>query len=138
MKRILTLLLILALVFSLQAPIGVAHAEEITPRFTHTQEVYASIEVNWFWGTAYCQGHCEAINLSAPVSVVVYLERYDTQAMCWHTISTWTTHGIGQALAAGSEAITRTDSYRVRTEGYIYDEISQLLEFVEAIDYYFP
>lgn len=133
MKRITSLSLVFIIIISMLISSSIVYGEELTPRYTYTQSVFAALEIDHIWGFATCTGYCVA-NDAVPVKVMVILERYDSADGSWSTLRTWQAEGTNHARLQGALAIERGFTYRVRTVGYVYDSNNSIVEVVQKTD----
>lgn len=125
MKRLFSVVLMLLLVISMVIPAQAAEAQQITPRYTYVQSIWACIDIDTTWGIATCEGEIVAKD-EYPVKVVVYLQVYKNGE--WETIKSWSQQGTFSAYLCKSYAVMSGYTYRAYVEGYVYNSSDTVIE----------
>ena len=105
---------------------SIVKASEVSPRYTYTAAVIASLDFSA--GRAVSSGAILPHGLKAS-SVVVRLQQYFENE--WRTIGMWSGNSSGgPSEAGGSEEIDTGFEYRTYTRGTVYDSDGNVLEIV--------
>lgn len=128
-KRNAAIVLVLSLVLFLGMAMS-AIATEVTPFYTYTDTVSASLQISG--GTATCTGKVRAISTTNKCSVTATLKRLEGSS--WVTVSgaSWSDTGTGSASASGTKSVSSGYSYRVFVTGKVMTPSGALLETVTA------
>ena len=127
MRRGIAVVVAIILISSLAAPA----AASVTPRYSHTNYVYARLEIDNFWGIATCVGELVAYD-DVPVDITVYLQVYKDGS--WQTVKSWFASDMMCVHLNKSYAIYRGYEYRTYVEGYVYNSSGSLVEIVGIAD----
>lgn len=125
MKRVLSVVLMLLLVVSMTVPAQAAGTQQVMPRYTYVDSIWACINIDTTWGIATCEGEIIAKD-EYPVEVVVYLQVYKNGK--WETIKSWSSEGTFSAYLCKSYAVMSGYQYRSYVEGYVYNSSGALIE----------
>lgn len=126
MKKTLSVILVVLLLLSATVPASGTTPEAVTPRYTHTASISASLPtIDPTWGIATCTSAITA-SYYLPVKVLCELQRYTSEG--WVTIKSWEATGTMQAAVQGKYALYTHYWYRVKTTGYVYSDDNVLLE----------
>lgn len=127
MRRGITAVLAIILILSMAVPASAS----VMPRYSHTDFVYARLEIDDFWGVATCVGEVAAYDF-VPVEINVYLQVYKDGA--WQTVKSWYASDIMDVYLSKYYAIARGYEYRTYVEGYVYNSSGYLVEIVDVAD----
>ena len=127
MRRVIAVVAAIFLISSMAVPASAS----ITPRYSHTDFVYARLEIDDFWGVATCVGEVAAYDF-VPVEINVYLQVYKDGT--WQTVKSWYASDIMDVYLSKSYAIYRGYEYRTYVEGYVYNSSGYLVEIVDIAD----
>lgn len=138
MKKVISIVLTLLLVVSMICPVQAADTQQVTPRYTYIQSIYACISIDTTWGIATCEGEIDA-KAGYPVEVVVYLQVYKNGE--WETIKSWSAEDTYAVYLSKSYAVMSGYTYRAYVEGYVYNSSGVLIETASishSADYLVP
>lgn len=127
MRRGIAMIAAIVIIVSLAIPASA----NVTPRYSHTDYVYARLDIDTNWGIATCVGELMADNV-VPVKVIVYLQVYKYGS--WQTVKSWEAEDMMNVYLSKSYAIYRGYQYRTYVEGYVYDSNNVLVEIVDIAD----
>ena len=127
MRRVLTIMLVIALLIGSVLPCLAADADTpvVTPRYTHINNNKVNLTINETTGVATCYASCYAMG-DYTVKVECKLQRY--QGGFYSTIKTWTNSGSEYASVYKNWAVYSGYQYRVYAVFYVYDSADNLLE----------
>lgn len=125
MRRGMAVVVAIILIASMAVPASAS----VTPRYSHTDYIYARLEINNFWGIATCVGELVAYD-DVPVDITVYLQVYKDGS--WQTVKSWFASDMMCVHLNKSYAIYRGYEYRTYVEGYVYNESGSLVEIVDC------
>ena len=125
MKRVLSVLFMLLLVVSVTVPAQAAETQQIMPRYTYVDSIWACITIDSTWGIATCEGEIIAKD-EYPVEVVVSLQVYKSGK--WDTIASWSAEDTYSVYLSKAYAVTSGYTYRVYVEGYVYNSNNAVIE----------
>lgn len=127
MRRGMAVVVAIILIASMAVPASAS----VTPRYSHTDYIYARLEIDTFWGIATCVGELMAYD-DVPVDITVYLQVYKDGS--WQTVKSWFASDMMNVYLNKSYAIYRGYEYRTYVEGYVYNESGSLVEIVGIAD----
>ena len=127
MRRGMAVVVAIILIASMAVPASAS----VTPRYSHTDYIYARLEIDDFWGVATCEGELMAYD-DVPVDIIVYLQVYKDGA--WQTVKSWYASDMMNVYLCKSYAIYRGYEYRTYVEGYVYNSSGSLVEIVGIAD----
>lgn len=136
MKRILTLLLVSALLFALAAPASAATVEPAQPYFNYIRIASIDFSIDESTGIAYCFADCSA---NTGVSIVINgtLQQYEEGD--WTGVKSWVNVGSGYVAMDKQRAVYSGEHYRFYVTYKIYNTAGTLLESHTASkSYYYP
>lgn len=125
MKRVLSVVLMFLLVVSLMVPAQAAGTQQIMPRYTYVDSIWACITIDPTWGIATCEGEIIAKD-EYPVEVVVSLQVYKNGK--WETIKSWSAEDTYSVYLCKSYAVMSGYQYRAYVEGYVYNSNNAVIE----------
>ena len=128
MKKILSIILLLAIMIPVCSVFVSAEENVVQPRYSHLTSI--SFDINVSGGTGECQVIARADDYTNNVSVTAYLQR--------KVDGVWKTQGSGTTLNSGwrtevNKTVNNCPSgyyYRVRADVKVYDSNGNLLESV--------
>ena len=135
MKRVLSVVLMFLLVVSMAVPAQATGTQQIMPRYTYVDFIWACIDIDTTWGIATCEGEVAAKE-GYLVKTVVHLQAYKNRS--WETIKTWTAEDHYSSYVCGSYAVMSGYTYRAFVIGYIYNSDGAVIEVVSnshSVDY---
>lgn len=125
MKKSVSVILVVLLVISLALPVYATEPQQIMPRYTYVDSIWACITIDSTWGIATCEG--EVITKGAyPVEVVVSLQVYKNGR--WETIKSWSNEDTYSVYLSKSYAVMSGYQYRAYVEGYVYNSNNAVIE----------
>ena len=125
MRKIISSLLALVILFSCIIPASAATKEEAGLFWNKILNIYASISVNQSTGIVTCSGTITAKS-TYPVKVYAQLQRLENGS--WRTITSWTNTGTLSATVTKSYAVYSGYTYRIYVIGYVYDNNGNIVE----------
>lgn len=127
MKRIITVLLAMAMLSALAVPAFAAVPESATvsPRYAYIQSNNVNLTINQNTGVATCTSSCYATS-GYTVKIECKLQRY--AASSWITLKIWTTSADRYASISGTYTVSSGYTYRVYSTFRIYNSAGTLLE----------
>lgn len=125
MRRGIAIVVAIILISSMVVPASAS----VTPRYSHTDFIYARVDVDNFWGIATCEGELMAYD-DVPVEITVYLQVYKDGA--WQTVKSWFASDMMNVYLCKQYAIARGYEYRTYVEGYVYNSSGSLVEIVDC------
>ena len=135
MRKVLSILLVVAIFMSWSIPVHAAtqEGETISPRYTYIKFNSAYIDINENTGVASCEASCYATG-NLTVKVQCRLQQYTGSV--WTTLKNWTASGTSYASVDKSWAVSSGYPYRVYVIFRIYDGNGTLVETATNIDTY--
>lgn len=130
MKKILCVILSIALLCAFPIQASASETEEIMPLFENINSVYACVSVDQTWGIATCTGRIVASG-EYVVSVDVILQMYKDGR--WSTLATWSASDTWVASCTNYYAVYSGYTYRVLVYGSVYDDTGKIIETGSAI-----
>lgn len=118
MKRLLSFLLMLVLVFSMALPAFAIETPHVQPRYKHISTFSAEIEYG-NWGIATCRS-VVTIDEGYQVTLTMSLQRSRGNDS-WEDMETWTNQGNSGASITEKRALSNTYNYRVLATATVYD-----------------
>ncbi len=133
MKRGITTVLVLVLLFSLTVPCLAAEDSSVSPRYSHISKVAYDLSINAS-GVATCTASCTALSPSYKVKVSCLLQGYTGST--WALLKSWSDTDYSYA-SVDQQASTRSSwtDYRIKVTFSIYDSSDNQLETVTYYDY---
>lgn len=128
MKRFISFLLMLVLVFSLTIP---AFAADAQPRYKHIASFAADISYG-NWGIATCSASV-IIDQGYRVVLTLSLQK-SSDDLTWEDVETWSAEGNMTASISEKRALYSNYSYRVLATARVYDQDGHLIESESLID----
>ena len=125
MKRILTLLLISALLLSLATPVSAATVAPVQPRFAYINATTVGLEIDTDTGIAGCYAECTA-DVGVTVKIVGTLQQYKNGG--WNDVKSWTNICTQIARIDKQWAVYSGYQYRFYVTFEIYNSLGTLLE----------
>lgn len=136
MRKKLSILLIVVLLFSVALPTRATQPVPISPQYTYIRTFARDLQINTATGVADCYGKITA-TANNPVKVVCKLEVYWGGE--WTTIKTWTATGNAFAVVSETYNAVAGFNYRIHVTGYVYDSSGNRLEVTDGItEFYYP
>lgn len=134
MKRIVSLLIVIAIMSIMVVPATAASSEPVVqPRWSYLDTVTAYLDINETWGMTTCEGRATAGEY-VTVKVIVRLQQLTDTG--WSTLKSWSSTGLVTAAASGNYAVYSGYTYRVSVTGYVYDDDGNIVETGSATDTY--
>lgn len=127
MRKITALVLVVTTIFLMVAPVFAAVPETVTPQYSHTDVVDASLFIDEAQGIATCEGELSASSY-LPVKILVIFEVFQYGA--WKTLATWRATGNLAVYISETYEVDRGYPYRVYVYGYVYDNSGNIVESV--------
>lgn len=118
MKRLLSFLLMLLLVFSMALPAFAIETPHVQPRYKHISTFSAEIEYG-NWGIATCRS-VVTIDKGYQVTLTMSLQR-SAGNDSWEDVKTWTDQGYSGARITQQYSLLNKYSYRVLATATVYD-----------------
>lgn len=131
MKRFVSLLFTLVLVFSLTIPAFAAENSQVQPRYKHIISFGTSITYG-SWGIATCSSSV-TIDPGYKVTLRLTLQRSSGDGS-WENVETWTDEGNAGAAISERRALYSSYSYRVVATATVYDLNGNWIESDTQID----
>ncbi len=127
MKRIITVLLAIAMLSALAVPAfaTVPESSAISPRYVYIKSNNVNLTINQNTGVATCTSYCYATS-GYTVKIECKLQRYTGSS--WITLKTWTASADRYASISETCTIPSGYTYRVYTTFRIYNSAGTLLE----------
>ena len=125
MKRSISLIVLIALIFALTPFANAAEVEQATPWYLYINTLSASLSIDEALGIASCEGYIY-IRSGSSVKLVCKLQVYENGD--WRTLKTWENTGIRSVSIVESYAVTESYTYRTLVIGYVYNANGGLLE----------
>ena len=126
MKRLLSLVLVLTIVFVTACPVIAAESDPpISPRYTYISLLSASLSINDTTGISTSTASSR-ISGASSLKVVCKLQRYNGSS--WTTVQTWTATGTSSASIAKSWAVYSGYTYRAYVTCSVYNSAGVLVE----------
>ena len=125
MRRIISFLLVFALIMSYTVSVSAAVMDGVQPRYTYVLDVQAIPSINESTGIASCSGSITTRN-TYPVKVDVHLQMQENTG--WTTLKTWSSTGTLAATVAKAWAVYSGHNYRVLVVGFVYDSNGNIIE----------
>ena len=119
-------------------PVHAAGTQQIMPRYTYIDSIWACISIDTAWGIATCEGEVVAKDVY-PVEVVVYLQVYKDGK--WETVKSWSAEDTYSVYLSKAYAVMSGYTYRAYVEGRVYSSSGALLESTStsySVDYLVP
>lgn len=138
MRRVFTVLLVVALMLSFARPCLAAQTDDniVSPRYTHISTNKVGLSINENTGIATCSAYCYAVG-TYTVEVECRLQRY-TGSM-WTTIQTWSASSTRYASIYKNWAVYSGCTYRAYALFSVRDSAGNLLESATSSKIYdFP
>ena len=125
MKRVLSLLLMCALLLALAAPVSATEELSVQPRFAYIHTTYLDFSINESTGVATCYANCTAAS-----GVTIKIEGYLQQKINggWIHVKNWTVTGSNVAVLNKQWGVYSGYQYRFYARFYIYDANGAFLE----------
>lgn len=136
MKRILPLLLVVALFLALASPTSAATVDPVQPCFIYIDAVDLQLLINENTGIAYCQATCDA---GSGVTIVLtgILQQYKNGR--WNDVKSWVSTGSMFVSISKQWAVYSGYQYRFNVTAKIYNSSGTLLESdTSSVSYYYP
>ena len=127
MKRIITLLLVIAMLSALAVPAlaAVPESAAVSPRYAYIQTNNVNLTINQNTGVATCTSSCYATS-GYTIKIECKLQRYTGSS--WITLKVWTASADRYASLSGTYTVASGYTYRVYTTFRIYNSAGTLLE----------
>ena len=130
MKKILVLIICLAMIVSMFSPFCMAVEiddveEEIQPMYTIITSLAAGVEISSS-GVATCHGW--VLGISSPLTGKMIMELQQLSGGMWYTIKTWTKSASTALAMEEYYSVPSGYTYRVRVTGNIYNANELLIE----------
>lgn len=137
MKKVITLLLSVVLVFGAAAPAALAAAdvkaadvEDVQPRYARIRTFVTDFSIDSSWKST-CYFYVKSSVSTDTVDLTMELQRLEGES--WKTKKTWTTSDTYSATLDKDWYVTPGYEYRILVTALIYDANGTLLEMV--VDY---
>lgn len=125
MKRLLTIIMLIAVVLSLLALSAGAESETVVmPRYSYIDVINSSLSISKY-GMATCNAN-SGFNGGASQTLTCKLQRYDGST--WTTVKTWSTTVSSSARISKQYAVYSGYTYRLRTTCKVYNSAGTILE----------
>lgn len=135
MKRVLTALLIMAMMLSLSMSCLAAQPDDyaVSPRYTHISTNKVGLTINETTGVASVSSYCYTVG-QYTVGVECRLQRYT--GSFWSTVKTWSASGTRYASVNENWAVYSGYTYRAYVIFTVRDSAGNLLESATSSDSY--
>ena len=126
MKRILSIILVLVIVFTISLPVLAAENEiTISPRYSNIAVINAQLSINSNTGVATCRANSGFTGASSQ-KLTCTLQRKSGSS--WVTVKSWSTTSTASALLTKYYAVTSGHTYRLRVTCYVYNSSGTVIE----------
>lgn len=125
MKRIISILLLCALLFGAVLPVSAAAIDPIAPQFKKIISTTISLEIDKKTGIAYCYADCIAES-DVTIKIVGTLQQYTNGS--WVYVTSWTESGKRSVTLDEQYAVASGYKYRFIARFYIYDSNGSFVE----------
>lgn len=138
MKKVVTLLLTIVLVFGIMAPAAFAVAENdsVQPRYLRIRSFDIAFDISSS-GKSSCYSKIVTYESTDTIDLTIELQRDGGSG--WSTIKTWTGEDTGRISLDKVWYVTSGYEYRLRITAEIYDTNGKLLEtqidYSRSVDY---
>lgn len=135
MRRIVLVLLVVALLLSLSVSVAATEVDDIvvSPRYTHILSNTVGLSIDESTGKASCSAYCVTRDMYT-VEVECKLQIYTNYT--WYNLRTWTASGTRFAAVDKTWIVSSGYTYRVHAIFRVYDAQGNLLEEVTSNDGY--
>lgn len=130
MKKLISVLIIIALICTCVIEVAAYEQDGIMPLFENINSVYASLSIDQSLGVTTCTGRIVAKDMY-PVSVDVVLQVKENGK--WEEVCSWSASGTYTASCTEYYAVYSGYEYRVLTWGYVHDSNGRIIESGSAV-----
>lgn len=125
MKKVLSLILIIAIVCTFSPHAAAEDMESIQPRYTYISAIHIDFAIS-------SNGLAE---YTAKITTTDYyftkieckLQKYNNETDTWTTVYSWTDTGVGRATMS-KQYMVYSGKYRIAVTGTIYDDNNRVIE----------
>lgn len=125
MKRIISILLLCALLFGAVLPVSAAAIDPIAPQFKKIISTTISLEIDKKTGIASCYASCIAES-DVTIKIIGTLQQYTNGS--WTYVTSWTKTGTRTVTLDKQYTVDSGYKYRFIARFYIYDSNGSFVE----------